>query len=394
VGAPVRPAAAVLLPVYLSTILAMFSYALVVVVLPFRFQVLGLSIVDYGIALSVFALGMLVTEGLWGAVAFRIGSPPRLLALGVVVAGLLVLLGLSDTFPEFVVTLGLYGALVVFPIPLARWLALTAGGPGTGGRGTGRYVLAFGIGLSAGSALGPTIYSTWGFFATVLVALAVFAVSVVQIAFLPWRSVDLPVRAPHSPGGLSTILTRHFAVCASLVSLAFIAYTLPTSFLQYYSVSIFHGTNAESGYVIGAYRATQMIAGFLLGTVVDRRGPARSAPFGFLLVAIGAVATGFAASYWEMSAATLVFAIGTGWLSAALLPLVLEPVPRPLQGTAVGAFGSFEDLGLLIGPVVLSGAYSTAGESSIFFVVAALAIGGMALAILARSTGVFRGGAT
>ena len=379
-----------LLPVYLSTILAMFSYALVVVVLPFRFELLGLSIVDYGIALAGFALGMLITEGLWGAVAFRIGQPSRLLALGIVVGAVLVVLGLSNTFPEIVVSLGIYGALVVFPIPLARWLALTAGGPGTGGRGTGRYVLSFGIGLAAGSALGPTLYSTWGFLATVLVALGVFLASVVLIASLPWPSIDLPAPERRGSGGIRRIFTRHFAVCAALVSLAYLAYTLPTNFLQYYSVSIFHGTNAESGYVIGAYRATQMLAGFLLGTVVDRRGPARSAPFGFLLIAIGALATGFATTYWEMTGATLVLAIGTGWLSAALLPLVLEPVPRPLQGTTVGVFGSFEDLGLLIGPIVLSGAYSTTGESSIFFVVGGIALAGTVFALLARASGLFR----
>ncbi len=373
--------------VYLSTALAMVSYALLIVVLPFRFEALGLSIVEYGLALAISALGMLLTESVWGALAFRIGRPRTLLALGGAVALVLVLLGFSRTFPEVGLALGAYGALVVFPIPLTRWLALTAMGPGTGGRGTGRWVVSFGIGLAVGSAIGPTIYAMWGFLPTIAAALLAFLVSVVVIARVPWERVDLPARPP-SRGGIRPILTRHFALCVTLVALAYVAYTLPTNFLQYYSVSVFRGTGAEAGYVIGAYRGAQMIAGFLLGAVVDRRGPARSVPFGFLLVAAGAIATLFASSYGEMAAATLLFALGTGWLSAALLPLALEPVPRALQGTAIGAVGSFEDLGLLVGPLVLSSAYAGLGAGSLFVLVAGIALAGAAIAAAARGAGV------
>jgi MFS family permease len=385
---PSRYASPVLVRVYLSTLCAMFSYSLVLVVLPFRFQALGLSVVDYGLTLGVLALGMLVTEGVWGAAAFRIGRAAPLIGLGVAVLGLLVLVGLARTFLEFALTLGLYGALIVFPVPLGRWLALTAGGPGTSGRGTGRYVLFFGIGLALGSGLGPAAYEAWGFFAVILIAVVVFAVSVVLIAYLPWERADLPPRSPRLLAELPQVFTRHFAVCAALVVLAFMAYSLPTNFLQYYSVGVFGGNNTDAGYVIGAYRATQLLAGFLLGSLVDRRGPVRSAPFGFLLLAAGALGTLLSHSYAEMIAASLVFATGAGWLFATLLPLVLEPVPRGRQGLTVGTFGSFEDLGLLIGPVLISATYASRGPSDAFAAVALVALAGAGLAILARWVGV------
>jgi len=384
---PAPTASRVLLPVYLSTVFAMLSYSLVVVVLPFRFQALGLSLVDYGLALGIFALGMLVTEGLWGAVAFRIGRARPLVALGIVVLLLLVLIGVSTTFVAFALTLGFYGALVVYPIPLGRWLALTGGGPGTGGRGTGRYAVAFGIGLVVGSAVGPTIYSLWGFFAVTIAALASFAVAIFLIARLPWEQARLPPRSSGIRAQLPEVFTRHFVICAMLVSLAFLAYSLPTNFLQYYSVELFHGSRADAGYVIGTYRGTQMLAGFLLGAFVDRRGPSRSAPLGFLVMAAGAAATLFSQTYVEMVAASVLFAVGSGWLSATLLPLVLEPVPRTHQGITVGTFGSFEDLGLLLGPVLISGAYASYGPSSAFVLVTILALGGAALAVLARRLG-------
>ena len=373
--------------VYLSTVCSMFSYAILVVVLPFRFESLGLSLVDYGLALAIYALGMLVTEGLWGAAAFRLGRPRPLLALGGAVGVVIVAIGLSRSFVELALTLGVYGGLVVFPVPLGRWLALTAGGPGTSGRGTGRYVFFFGIGLALGSALGPALYATLGFFFVAMLSLAAFAASVVLLAFLPWERAGLPPRSAGLFAQMPRVFTRHFAVCATLVSLAYLAFTMPSNFLQYYSVGLFHGTGAESGVVIGALRATQMVAGFLLGSQVDRFGPSRSVPFGFLVLAAGAAGTFFAQTYGEMVLATLVFAVGSGWLFASFLPLALEPVPADQQGATVGIFGSFEDLGLLVGPIVISAVYSARGPEVVFLTVVAVTLVGAGIAAGARWIG-------
>jgi MFS family permease len=158
------------------------------------------------------------------------------------------------------------------------------------------------------------------------------------------------------------------------VVLYFVTSSLTINFLQYYSVDLFHGTPTDAGYVIGAARGTALFAGFFLGPLVDRWGASRVSPAGFLLMVEGVLGTLFSASYSEMVAATLVLAVGSGWLSASLLPLALGPVPRPAQGTAIGVFGSFEDLGLLVGPVLIGAVYATYGATSIFPVVAVVGL--------------------
>lgn len=378
------PSSQLLRRVYASTTFALLAFSLLVIALPFRFQALNFSIVQYGTALAVYAFGMLLTEGLWGAVAFRIGNRRMVLGLGTLVLALIVLLGLASTFDEFLVTLGLFGALVIYPVPLMRWLALTAGGPGTGGRGTGRYGLFFGLGLIGGATLGPVLFVAAGFLIVSLVALASFLVAMILMGLLPWQEARLPSRTPGLWRQLPAVFTRPFAIAATLVTLYFLAYTLTTNFLQYYSVDLFRGTPADAGYVIGAARATQLLAGLYLGHWVDRWGPRRSAPFGFLLMVGGAAGTYFAHSFGEMVAGTLVFATGTGWLAATLLPLALEPVPLAHQGVTVGVFGSFEDLGLLVGPVLISAFYASYGPRSIFPVVAGIALAGAMIAVLTR----------
>ena len=368
--------------VYVSTMVAMVGYALVTVALPFRFEALGFSVFQYGVVLAVYALGMLATESVWGALAFRIGRPRPIVGLGAIVAAILLAIGLSTSVLAFAVTLGLLGMFVIFPVPLMRWLALTARGPGTAGSGTGRYGLFFGTGLVVGAGLGPVLYVSVGFLALATIAVALSVVSTVFLLTVPWKEFGLPPRGSSPRGEFRTVLTPHFASASLLVVLYFIAYSLPLNFLQYYSRDLFGGTPTEAGYVIAAARTIALLGGFLLGPYVDRWGPSRSAPLGFLLLVVGALGVLASTSYAEMVAATAVFAVGAGGLSASLLPLALGPIPPSAQGTAIGVFGSFEDLGLLVGPLVIGTVYSGFGPRAIFPVVALVAAAGVAVSLV------------
>lgn len=368
--------------VYASTALSWFSYALLVVVLPFRFQSLGLSVVQYGIAVAILALGMLLTEGLWGVLAFRIGKIRTILSLGIVVALVYAATGVSDTFLTMAVSLGLLGAFGIFQVPLIRWIALTAFGPGTGGRGTGIFGLFAGAGLVAGTALGPIFFVEFGFAALTILVIAFYLMGLALLVLLPWQQVSLPPRQSGFVRHVREVLTRPFVLAASLAVFAFFARALVWNFLQYYSVALFHGTPSDAGYVIGAAQAASLLAGVLLGTVVDRWGPGRSTPFGFVLLALGAFGTSLSSSFAEMTGATIVLAIGAGWLSASILPLALGPVRLQSQGTAVGVFGTFEDFGLLLGPILIGAVYAAYGVSSIFVVVGAVTLAGLVFSLM------------
>ena len=376
----------ILLPVYLATLGAWAAYALLVVVLPFRFQALGLSVVEYGVALAAYALGTLATESLWGYVAFRIGSARSLGMLSVATAVSMVALGFARSFVAFSVLLGIYGMLVVYSTPLIRWIGMTASGRGRASQGLGLLGLFFGIGLSCGTVAGPLLYSWGGFWLNVYVGTAVFLLSTIPLLRIPWGSVALPRSRGRRPRSLRALLERRFVLATSLVVLYFMVYTLVTNFLQYYSISLFHGTVDEAGYLIGAARGIALVSGVLLGSAVDRRGALRAAPVGFLLLGTGAVATWLSSTYAEMTVATLVIATGAGWLSVTLLPMALSRIAPEDQGTAVGVFGSFEDLGLILGPLLLGAVYSAFGPRDLFPVAAALALAALVVALAARAS--------
>lgn len=373
-GAPsrVRPTLAVSL-VYASTAMTWVAYALLAVALPFRFESLGLSVVQYSIAIAVLALGMLLTESVWGVFAFRVGNVGTILVFGSSVAVVYAAVGIADTFVTLVLVLGLLGGLFVFQVPLMRWMALSALGPGTRGRGTGLYGLFSGVGLVVGTALGALLFVECGFGVLTVIVVACYVVGVTLSILLPWSRVALPPRQPGFLRHVRAVFTRPFALVATLVVLAFFGKALVWSYLQYYSVGLFHGTLPEAGYVIGAAQAASLVAGAVLGVQVDRWGAARSSPLGFALLMLGGFGTFLSGSYGEMVAATLVFAVGLGWLSASLLPLALGEMSPALQGTAVGVFGSFEDLGLLVGPLLIGAIYAAYGAHTVF-----LSVGGVA----------------
>lgn len=380
-------AASLLGPVYAFTTLSWASYALVTVALPFRFEALGLGVVQYGTVVAVLALGLLATEAAWGVLAHRVASRVWILSLGSMVALTFLGVGFSDSTPSFALSLGLLGALAIFPVPLMRWLAVTVGGPGTGGSGIARFSVFTGAGLISGSALGPVLYVAVGFFWLSVAATGLWVLATAVLVVMPWARLDAPPRRGSALLQVRSVFTRHFGTVCALVMLYFLCASLTSNFLQYYSVRPFGGTPAESGYVIGAARTTSLVCGLLLGRAVDRWGPSRSAPFGFLLLVAGSVGTLASQTYPEMVLATLVFGVGGGWLNVSLLPLSLATVPSELQGTAIGVFGSFEDLGQIEGPFLIGGAYAAIGVSAIFVVVAGVAaLGAVAAAALGRST--------
>jgi predicted MFS family arabinose efflux permease len=166
--------------------------------------------------------------------------------------------------------------------------------------------------------------------------------------------------------------------------LYFVVYTLVTNFLQYYSISLFHVTVAATGYIIGAARGVALLTGLLVGAVADRWGATRAVPVGFLLLLAGALGTWVSSNDVEMILASLVLATGAGWLGVSLLPLALSRIPPASQGTAVGVFGSFEDLGLVLGPLLLGVVYATFGPRDLFPVAAGVALVALLFALGAQ----------
>jgi predicted MFS family arabinose efflux permease len=369
--------------VYAANVLWAAPYAMVAISLPFRFQELGLSVWDYGVVLAVYAFGMFLTEAPWGIVAAKLASPRRILGVGSAVLVGFGILAVAYDAITFGIALVVLGALGVYLAPLMRWAAITAGGPGTAGTGTGRIGTFFMAGMMVGTVAGPLVFDSAGFVAVAISAAALYGSAVFLASRAPWEHARLPssTEVTSASGSVFDLFTANFAVAIGVVLVEFTAFSFTTNFLPYYSVFLFHGTAPEAGYVLGAGRFVTLVSAYFLGTLVDRWSARGTVVVGFLLLAAGGLGTWASSSYVEMVVATMVFAFGVGWLTAGVLPLALRRIAPTSHGAAIGLIGSVEDLGLLAGPLLYAGLWAVEGPTSIFPAVTAVALAGLGFSL-------------
>lgn len=370
-----------LFSVYLSVGLWAASSGVISVSLPFRFQDLGLPIVDYGIVVGGYALGMLLLETFWGSRAFRLADHRWILLLGSGVLILTLALGSLTTFVPLLLDYTSLGGLIIFLVPLLRFIGMHAQGPLSEGLGVGRTWTFFGGGLALGSVAGPLLFTTWGFEGDVLFAALLFGAAMLIAAAAPWRAAQLPAMQARSTAGLRSVVSLPFVRVSLLVVAAFVVFSFPSNYLPYYGVAFFGVSQVGTGYILGAARLASLLAAFFLGSWGDHHGHPRAAFLGFLLLAAGVAGTWFSPDAIGMVLATIALFVGVGWLGASLLPLAMAPIPARFQGSAIGLYGAVEDLGLLLGPVLYGVAWSSWGAWTTFPVALAAALLGVALTL-------------
>jgi MFS family permease len=367
--------------VFLSVGLTGASSSVLAVSLPFRFQALNLSVFDYGLVVGGYALGMLLLETFWGTHAFRLANTRWILVLGAGVLALIILLGFLTTFVPLILDYTALGAMVIFLVPLQRFVGMHAQGPTSEGQGVGRTWAFFGVGLAVGSAIGPLLFTTFGFAGDIVVSALLFVGAIATAVLTPWLAARLPAVPENSVSGFRAVASLPFIRVSLIVVAAFVISSLPSNYLPYYAVTFYGTTQAETGYILGAARLVSLIASFFLGSWGDRRGHPRAVLISFFLLIVGVAGTWFAPNAIVMIFSTLVLFVGIGWLSSSLLPLALAPIPTRDRGSAIGLFGSMEDLGLLMGPVLYGTVWSGWGAQTIFPVAMIAAILGLALTI-------------
>jgi MFS family permease len=370
-----------LLLVFLSVGVMAASSSILSVSLPFRFQALNLPVVDYGLVVGGYALGMLILETFWGTHAFRLTDYRLILLLGACVLVLILMLGFLTTFVALLLDYTALGALVIYLVPLQRFVGMHAKGPSSEGRGVGRTWAFFGGGLAAGSAVGPLLFTTLGFEGDVVVATLLMICAIVLAALTPWKAARLPKLREKAVSGFRAVVSMPFVRVALLVVAAYVVYSLPSNYLPYYAVTFFGASQAETGYILGAARVVSLLASFFLGSWGDRHGHPRAVLISFALLAVGVIGTWFAPNAIVMTIGTLAMFAGIGWLSSSLLPLAMAPIPTRHRGSAIGLYGSMEDLGLLVGPVLYGVIWSGWGAHFIFPMALAAALVGLVLTL-------------
>jgi len=262
----------------------------------------------------------------------------------------------------------LTGALGVAMGPTTRAFVSEESRSESFGVSTGLMMVSSTLGGIVGSALGAFVAQEWSFnysfYASALLSL--FTAALILLSLPARKKVDEHLNRDNLVRGLKPILhTRSAwilffaAVCATLGAVSI------RSFLPLYASERIGMSTLQIGLLISATSAAQLIAMLLLGLISDRIGRRRTAILGFLLASLTFPLFFIAKSPFDLTVVSLVVSLGLS-ASSLLFWLVPEVTPRGLYGTVVGMYGSFEDAGVILSPILYGVIWSSYGPVSIF----------------------------
>jgi len=347
-----------LAPIYLLLILRNTAWSLSVSgpVLPLYVRSLGVEIVDWGLLATAHAVGLIVFEGLWGTVSDRVDRRWMLVAAVLCMGLVFPLYTLHALVPWFFALQFAIGAFACAVGPTTRAIVADTAPADSKGFYMGLWFAFFILGSTIGPVLGTYVSETWGYEYT-FHASSILLLATAVVFSLSFRNGGLdglrPVRrGPHLREALGALLANPSVRLAFVLAVTiFMGISAVRSFLPIYASERLGMSDVAIGAMVAVSSATQLVATPLAGRLSDRLGERR-------LIAAGLAGLTVLYAVYSVVGDPMGLVAVTVGVSALLsvcsltLALLSKTAPRELSGTAMGVYGCFEDLGLIVGPVI------------------------------------------
>lgn len=365
------------LPLYAGILTSLLGIGASLGVMPFLVsEQLGGSTVEVGAAVAAVALAAVVARPLAGRLADARGYRPVMMGGIALCAATGALYALAVTFPLLMAVRLLHGVgeAAVYTAGAAWLVAICPA------ERRGRVVGLFGIfmwsGITVGALVGVAL-SGAGYGWVWLFLTVVPLVGLAAVAAAP---------APRRPEGPRTgaLLGRPVWLPGAALSLASFGYAGLAGFV------VLHLSARDVAGGIAAFNAfgvTYIGVRLFVGGWPDRFGAGRVALWSAVVEAIGLVVVALAPNLTVAVVGGLVIGAGLSLLFPALALLVINATPEARRGSALGAFTSFWDLGIVVGGPVAGVVAALLGLPAVFWVAAAAAGAGAALAAVRARAG-------
>jgi predicted MFS family arabinose efflux permease len=356
------------------------SLYLYVPILPLHAEALGASLAMVGAIVASYAIAQLLLRIPIGVGADLLGRRRPFALVSLALSGVAaVWLALADD------PWSLFWARSLTGLAAAGWVAISVlyasyYSPSRATAATSALMAANTGGILIATPIGALVAELWGVRATFALAAAVAAVGMALLAAAPEPPME---RARYSVATFGRVVRRAELWQISLVAVALIFVTFATTFGFLPLLSEEAGASTvEVGWV-----ATVAVGAALPGVLATPRLVDRLGVRGTLLVAsvLSALALAAmpAADSWELVALLqLPAGVGRGVLTTVLLSLALRVAPPAEQATAMGVYQAIYAVGMFAGPAVSGPVAEAWGIAAVFYLSAAVTLGGLALAYL------------
>jgi MFS family permease len=365
-------------------------------IVPLFFASVGVSVVGWGILAFVFTLGMLFFEMIWGILSDRFGKS-RFIAGGLLVSAAVILTYTLPFFlPLFLILQVLRGTFSVMSTPPTRTLISELSSPKNLAVALGLWFSATRLGMTVGSVLFSYVAQESGY-ALAFLTCSILLCIIGFVALLVLRREELP--ADTRSGAMDELKSQKTSARQALReilkvnSVHFIFFCAVIGFLQMSMIRTIVPIFASkilgaTTFLVGLNQAE--FTGFcvvffpLAGLLAGRIGKKTAAAIGFAFLFFSAVAFSMTADLFQLFISTILSSLGFSLVAPSLLALLVSSVPRRIIGASVGIYGSIENLGITIAPLLFTLIWSSWGPQYAFYVCGIIQAIGIIFALMVK----------
>ena len=344
--------------------------------LPLYLTSLGVSPSMVGLMFSLAMVGMVFGESSGGWLADKIGLKIPLGISSFCCIPLLLLFTFTSNIPFIFVIFLLWGvarAGVFAPgrgyigstVPVthkATYIAV--------------YTASMSLSRSFGSFMGCYIGDHLGYNYSFYFAAAVLFIGGLCVLFglskIPWKNPTLQspmVPTGNSVPGKAPYRSRPFATQCGIAMLCWISVGIIGPFIPLLAVDKAGVTKTEVGLLFTVSALVSAALTIPLGRLSDLRNKKTMMITGMLISAAGMAGVAFSGNYGMLMGALILQTIGTTLFGPGAVALLSETVPQHWQNTAMGIYGGFEDIGVVIGSAVGGIAWEALGSQTTFLLI-------------------------
>jgi len=340
--------------------------------MPLYIKSLGIGVVGWGVLAAAWAAGMFLVEWVWGSLTETRDRRWLMVISALSMSALLALFTVRALIPIFIVLMLLSGAMGVATGPTTRAYITDEAPEKSVGLYASLWWASFLLGQVIGPIAGSYIAQTWSFEYSFYASsiLAIVLAFFVLLAFPTDKKRASRRRETNIIKGIGTVLgLRSVRLLFLSAVLVFIARSLVITFLPLYASTVIKMSTLQVGILLATISGTQLVSMPALGWLSDRFGLKRTAVLSYTLAGLLVLLYFLAGTVYQVFLVSIAVGIGLSGLFL-LLALVPTVASKEVYGRVIGAYGSCEDLGIVIGPIIYGLVWSTYGPIYIFAVCA------------------------
>ena len=368
--------------IFFTVLIDLIGFGIVMPILPFYAQRFGSSGLAYGAVLGVYSFMQFLATALLGKFSDRVGRRPVLLATMLFNAAGYVLFAFAGSYWLLFLSRVISG-FAGGNISVAQAYMADISTPSERSRAMGVVGAAFGIGFSAGPAVGGLADQFLGHTAPGLVAVGLSLANFVSAYFILPESLhrELRVKRPlldlrHIGEAFARPRLRALMLVWTFVPLGFAGYT---AILPYRAIAALGWNKLQMTFlfiIIGVTAAA--VQGYFFGKIVRRTGERALVIAGSFGMALSISIIPLLSTSALLYAWTVVLAVSNSLFSPAAAGLVSIYAASNEQGTMLGAAQAISALGRTAGPPLIGHIYDVSPVTSFVFAGLFMVLAGLA----------------